>query len=159
MPGESSSLTRGRVAVLVDEFAELEAEATNMAAPAQSTHRIIAALASLGYEPVELVLREDSIPDWLGRLASERFEFAFNLCETVAGRPEGEHLAAAAVELLELPMTGARSRTLLYCLNKDRCAAMLRSHGIQVPDWMLVQRPDQQMEGWDRFPAIVKPAS
>jgi D-alanine-D-alanine ligase len=146
------------VAVLVDEFAEREAEATNMAAPAQSTHRIIAALDSLGYEPVELVLREDGIADWVSRLASEPFAFAFNLCETVGGRAEGEHLAAATVELLELPMTGARSRTLLYCLNKDRCAAMLRSHGIRVPDWMLVQAPDAP-EGWDRFPAIVKPAS
>lgn len=159
LSGERSLRRHGRVAVLVDEIAEQQAEASNMAAPAQSTHRIIAALESLGYEPVELVLREGKIRDWVKRLASDSFSLAFNLCETVAGRAEGEHLAAAAVQLLELPMTGASSATLLYCLDKDRCAATLRANGIAVPDWMVVGAADPSPKGWTRFPAIVKPAS
>jgi D-alanine-D-alanine ligase len=145
--------------VLVDEVAEAEAAASGMAAPAQSTARIIEALQQLGYDTVELPLRDDQVDDWVKRLASDRFDFAFNLCETVAGRAEGEHQAAATVELLRLRKTGASAATLLYCLDKDRCAAVLRAHGITVPDWQLIYTQDEPPYGWSRFPAIVKPAA
>ena len=46
----------GRIAVLVDEIAELEAVGSEQMAPAQSTLRIIAALRTLGYEPVAVKL-------------------------------------------------------------------------------------------------------
>jgi D-alanine-D-alanine ligase len=147
------------VAVLVDEVAESEAVCADAVAPAQSTARIVAALAALGYEPVELSLQPGRTGEWLTRLASGKFDFAFNLCETVGGRADGEHLTAAAVELLDLPMTGASAATLLLCLNKDRCAAILRAHGILVPDWTLVSDGDPPPERWDRFPSIVKPAA
>jgi D-alanine-D-alanine ligase len=156
--GAIRSQTGGRVAVLVDEIAEMYAEQFNMAAPAQSTERIITALQELGYETVELVLRENHIHSWVRQLATEDFDFAVNLCETVAGHAEGEHLAAAAVELLELPKTGASAKTLLYCLNKDRCSAILAANGIPVPQWA-VARAGGPEPRWDRFPAIVKPAS
>ncbi|NIR45109.1 MAG: D-alanine--D-alanine ligase [Gemmatimonadetes bacterium] len=145
--------------VVVDEIAEKEAAATGMAAPSQSTVRIIEALRQLGYETVELALQEHRIHEWVKRLASDRFDFAFNLCETVAGHAEGEHLAAATMELLKLPKTGASAATLLYCLDKDRCAAVLRSHGIPVPDWALVYTQDAPPADWNQFPAIVKPAA
>ncbi len=149
----------GRIAVLVDEIAELEAVGGERMAPAQSTLRIIAALDALGYQPVELMLRPGKTDEWLAGLLAGDFRGAFNLCETVAGRAHGEHLAAAAVELVELPMTGASAATLLYCLNKDRCSAVLRSHGITVPEWRLVLRGAPIPEDWTRFPAIVKPAA
>lgn len=149
----------GRIAVLVDEIAELEAIGGEQMAPAQSTLRIIAALENLGYQPVELMLHAGKTDEWLGGLLAGDFRAAFNLCETVAGQAHGEHLAAAAVELLELPMTGASAATLLYCLNKDRCSAVLRSKGIRVPDWRLVRRGDPTPEDWTDFPAIVKPAA
>ncbi len=56
-------------------------------------------------------------------------------------------------------MTGASAETLLLCLNKDRCAAILRAHGFVVPDWRLLRRNCPLPEDWDRFPAIVKPAA
>lgn len=149
----------GRIAVLVDEIAELEAIGGERIAPAQSTLRIIAALEKLGYQPVELMLRPGKTEEWLAGLLAGDFRAAFNLCETIAGRPDGEHRTAAAVELLELPMTGASAATLLYCLNKDRCSAVLRTHGIRVPEWRLVRRGDPTPEDWTRFPAIVKPAA
>jgi D-alanine-D-alanine ligase len=149
----------GRIAVLVDEIAELEAIGGERIAPAQSTLRIIAALDALGYQPVELMLQAGKTDEWLAGLLEGDFRAAFNLCETLAGRADGEHLTAAAVELLELPMTGASAATLLYCLNKDRCSAVLRSHGIPVPEWELVRRGDPIPEDWTRFPAIVKPAA
>jgi D-alanine-D-alanine ligase len=145
--------------VLVDEIAELEAIGGEQIAPAQSTLRIIAALDTLGYQPVEMMLKPGKTDEWLADLLSGEFRAAFNLCETVAGRAHGEHLAAAAVELVELPMTGASAATLLYCLNKDRCSAVLRSHGIAVPEWRLVRGGDPIPDDWTLFPAIVKPAA
>jgi len=144
--------------VLVDHFAETFVSG-NPAAPAQSTLRIIEALENLGYEPVELSLREDNIVDWLQRLIDGDFDLAFNLCETIGGRAQGEHLVAGAVELLEIPMTGASAATLLLCLDKDRCAAMLRADGITVPDWNVVDGAHPLPDDFDRFPAIVKPAA
>jgi D-alanine-D-alanine ligase len=149
----------GRTAVLVDEIAELEAIGGEQIAPAQSTLRIIDALETLGYQPVEVILQAGKTDEWLSGLLTGDFRAAFNLCETLAGRADGEHLTAAAVELLELPMTGASAATLLYCLNKDRCSAVLHSHGIRVPEWRLVRRADPTPEDWTRFPAIVKPAA
>ena len=155
----SGTATLRRVAVLMDMAAERDGVTDAEAAPAQSTLDIMSALESLGYEPVKVAL-EEACPDrWLRQLAGERFRFAFNLCESVAGLSDGEHLAAATVELLRLPMTGASSATLLFCLNKDRCAAMLRAHGINVPDWKLVRQGDPLPADWDRFPVIVKPAA
>jgi len=147
-----------RVAVLVDHFAETFVSG-DPAAPAQSTLRIIEALETLGYEPCELSLQEDKIVDWLQALIDGDFDLAFNLCETVGGRAQGEHLAAGAVELLEIPMTGASAATLLLCLDKDRCAAMLRANGITVPDWIVVDGAHPLPEDFDRFPSMVKPAA
>lgn len=154
-----------RVAVLVDEVAENEAAtggtaaAGEMAAPVQSTVCIVEALRSLGHEPVELALQPNRTGEWLSQLMAGDFQLAFNLCETLAGHADGEHLTAAVVELLDLPMTGASSATLLYCLDKDRCSAVLRAHGVPVPDWKLIGSDDPVPNGWGTFPAIVKPAA
>lgn len=158
-PAALSRRAYGRVAVLLDPVAERDAGALEPEAPAQSTVPIIEALAALGYEPEVLPLQAEKAHEWIERLRSGEFRVAFNLCESVRGSPAAEHLAAAAVELLGLPMTGARSATLLHCLNKDRCAAVLRAHGFAVPDWSLVGPDDPVPTDWDRFPAIVKPAA
>jgi D-alanine-D-alanine ligase len=156
-PGTVAVGAPGRVAVLVDQIAE-EYTRGDPLAPVQSTERVVSALASLGYEPVELPLQPGKADEWVSRIIAGGFEFAFNLCETVGGLAEGEHRAAAAVELLDLPMTGASSATLLYCLDKNRSSAVLRTHGITVPDWLLVGANDPVPEDWSRFPGIVKPA-
>lgn len=158
-PDEAPPTASKRVAVLVDQVAEEEAAASDMAAPAQSTFRIIDALRSLGHEPVELALEASRTADWLRQLAHGEFDIAFNLCETVAGHADGEHLTAAAVELFDLPMTGASSATLLYCLNKDRCSAVLRAHGVPVPEWTLIAADEPVVQNWNHFPAILKPAA
>ncbi len=147
------------VAVLVDYSAEQEATGADLATLAPATARVIDALKSLGFRPVELSLKADDPGDWLARLIDGDFRLAFNLCESLDGHADGEHLPAAAVELLDLPMTGARASTLLYCLDKDRCAAMLHAHGVPVPHWQLVAEDDPAPSDWSIYPAIVKPAA
>jgi D-alanine-D-alanine ligase len=158
VPAERESSRYGRVALLVDQIAERAAGADELA-PAQSTARIMSALETLGYEPVEVALHPDRVDDWLRRVLDGEFDLAFNLCETIGGRAAGEHLTAAAVELLEIPMTGASSATLLLCLNKSRCSAILRAAGFRVPEWRSIDEDDPLPRDWNRFPAIIKPAA
>jgi D-alanine-D-alanine ligase len=75
----------------------------------------------------------------------------FNLCEGLSGH------ARRAVELLGLPLTGARAFTLGLCLRKDLVNGHLRARGITVPDWALAEAG--QPLAWRAFPAIVKPAA
>jgi D-alanine-D-alanine ligase len=155
---EAAGAAAQRIAVLVDHYAEAHASGDSTA-PAQSTQGIMDVLASLGYEPVELRLQEDKIRDWLQRLMDRDFALAFNLCETIGGSADGEFLAAGAVELLDIPMTGASATALLLCLHKDRCSAILRSNGVSVPDWIVVDGNHSLPHDFDGFPAIVKPAA
>jgi D-alanine-D-alanine ligase len=137
----------------------MEVQLSHPAAPASSTTSVIEALEALGYEPVEVPLEGDRPADFTRRLLDGDFLFAFNLCESLAGDAAGEHLPAALVQLLGMPLTGAPAATLLYCLNKNRCAALLRSHGIAVPDWYHLRSDTEVPRSWTRYPSIVKPAA
>jgi D-alanine-D-alanine ligase len=142
------------VAVIVDAVAETSALAESAAA--SSLGDVREALSGLGFEPVVLEFAGEPA-SWLARLRDGGFDLVFNLCEGLGGQGSEEHLPAAAVELLGLPMTGARAFTLGLCLRKDVVNGHLRSLGLAVPVWA-VSRAGEALE-WRRFPAIVKPAA
>jgi len=150
----SHGARRRRVAVIADAIAETAERFES--ATASSLVDVRDALAGLGYEPV--ILEFDGDPaSWLRALREGDFDLVFNLCEGLSGQGSEEHLPAAAVELLGLPMTGARALTLGLCLRKDLVNAHLRAQGIRVPDWALARAGEPL--AWRRFPAIVKPAA
>jgi hypothetical protein len=91
------------------------------------------------------------------RLRDGGFDVVFNLCEGLGGQGSEEALPASAIELLGLPMTGARAFTLGLCYRKDLVNAHLRAQGITVPDWAVAAV--KQPLVWRHFPAIVKPAA
>ena len=78
-------------------------------------------------------------------IEAHRPEAIFNLCEAPLGRPDLESHAAALLEWLGIPFTGARSETLALCRRKDRALAVLSAEGVPVPRAGV-------------FPCIVKPA-
>jgi D-alanine-D-alanine ligase len=150
----SHGARRRRVAVIADAIAETAERFES--ATASSLADVRDALAGLGYEPV--ILEFDGDPgSWLRALREGEFDLVFNLCEGLSGQGSEEHLPAAAVELLGLPMTGARALTLGLCLRKDLVNAHLRAHGVAIPDWAL-SRAGAPL-AWRHFPAIVKPAA
>ena len=61
------------------------------------------------------------------------------------------------MELLGLPLTGARAFTLGLCFRKDVVNGHLRALGLPVPGWA-VARAGAPL-AWRRYPAIVKPAA
>ena len=118
---------------------------------------MISALRTLGYDPVLVPFNGDLV-EWLAEFRTGRFQLVFNLCEGLSNLAAGEPVAAALVEILGIPLTGASSDMLALCLRKDRANAVLRACGIPVPDWV-VARPSEPPGRWRRFPAIVKPAA
>jgi D-alanine-D-alanine ligase len=142
------------VAVIADAVAEMQ-EKLECSAPG-GLAAVCDALAGLGHEPVAVEYAGDPSA-WLETLRDGHFDAVFNLCEGLSGQGAEEVLPAAAVELLGLPMTGARAFTLGLCYRKDLVNAHLRAHGISVPDWT-VALPDEPVV-WRHFPAIVKPAA
>lgn len=151
---------RDRVAVLLDAIAEKETH--DISSSGSATHAVIQALDELGYRPVTLPLEGERTADWIRALLQGDFVVAFNLCEGVGGEAAGEHLPAAVIELLDIPLTGASAATLLHCLHKARSSATLAAGGVPVPRWSLIDRtdgPDRVADDWDLFPAIVKPAA
>ena len=146
---------RPRVALITDAISDAIAPARGTPAAPGGAEDVSAALRELGYEPV-VVAFSGSGTAWLNELISGDYLFVFNLCEALGGHVVHEHVAAAAIELLGLPMTGARSFTLGLCLRKDVAGAVLRSHGVAVPEGIAVGRGDP-VPPWRSFPAIVKP--
>lgn len=139
-------------------MAEEQFQAENASCGVPSSLETVAqALEALGYEPVVVRFEGDPVA-WLDELISGDLRLAFNLCEALSGQASQEHLPAAAVELLGIPMTGARSATLALCLQKDKTNAYLRARGIPVPDWLVAEPNDATLE-WPHFPAIVKPVA
>jgi D-alanine-D-alanine ligase len=154
--GSSSSrgARRQRVAVIADAVAEMQ-EHLEASAPG-GLGAVRDALLDLGREPVVLEFAGDP-GAWLASLRDGGFDAVFNLCEGLGGQGSEEALPASAVELLGLPMTGARAFTLGLCYRKDLVNAHLRAQGIAVPDWAVAV--GKQPLVWRHFPAIVKPAA
>lgn len=148
---------RFRVAVITDATSEAVVPSRGTPTAPGGPDDVGAALRELGYEPV-VVEFSGSGTAWLDELMSGGYRLVFNLCEALAGHVVHEHVAAAAIELLGLPMTGARSFTLGLCLRKDVVGAVLRSRGVAVPESIVVGTGDP-VPRWRSFPAIVKPAA
>jgi D-alanine-D-alanine ligase-like ATP-grasp enzyme len=145
------------VAVITDALSEATAQALGTPSAPGNPGPVMTALRALGYDPVMVEFDGDA-SGWLGELTTGRFQLVFNLCEGLGNQTAGEPVAAALVELLGIPLTGGSSDMLGLCLRKDRANAVLRAHGIPVPEW-IVARPDARRPRWRRFPAIVKPAA
>ena len=147
---------RLRVAVITDAQSEATAQAIGTPSAPGNPQTVLASLRALGYDAA-LVEFNGDVGQWLRELTTGRFQVAFNLCEGLNNLAAGEPVAAGLVELLGMPLTGASSDMLALCLRKDRANAVLRAHGVPVPDW-IVALPGTRRAPWRRFPAIVKPA-
>lgn len=149
----SGSRRRPRAAVVVDAAAEA---IERLEASTGSVDGVVEALRRLGWSPV-VVDFTGNPGSWLDRLIHGGFGLVFNLCEGLDDHGSEEHLAAAALELLGIPVTGARALTLGLCLRKDRANAWLSARGVAVPEWTVASAAEPVR--WWRFPAIVKPVA
>lgn len=112
------------------------------------------AMSDLGYLVTLVAWSRVDLPTCLSS-CEPTSHLVFNWCESVPGLPHSESLVARNLEELGFTFTGAGSAALKLAKEKHRVKAILNRCNIPTPQWRLFHRA--AAEGWDRFPAIVKP--
>ena len=89
-------------------------------------------------------------------LKSIEAHLVFNLFEGFDGRPKTEATVAKMMSELGITYTGCTSSALALALDKVKAKDLMRSHGINTPEYQLVT-PETVSQFHLRFPCIVKP--
>jgi D-alanine-D-alanine ligase len=79
-----------------------------------------------------------------------------NWCEELPGLPHSCDLVVRQLEKLGYAYTGADAQALALCQDKRRVKQHLAERQVPLPKWQVYSRPEP--DGWNIFPAIVKPA-
>jgi D-alanine-D-alanine ligase len=113
-------------------------------------HAVQSVLNKKGYQ-AELV---DLDPKRIEEL--RRFDWVFNLTESVYGYPLADFEVAAEMEKYNIQFTGGGSKTLEACLDKAETKCELLMNGIGTPPYVVFQLGDPI---WTvlKYPVIVKP--
>jgi D-alanine-D-alanine ligase len=80
----------------------------------------------------------------------------FNWCDGLPGLPHSEAEVARGLETLQFTYTGSPPPVLALSWQKERVKQLLERAGVPTPPWRLFR--SAHGNGWQRFPAIVKPA-
>jgi len=113
------------------------------------------ALLELGYGVVKVPLAPP-LHRARKRLGALEADIVFNLFEGFAGHPETEAEIAEILAALERPFTGCPAGALKLALDKARTKTVLKSAGINTPDFQLL-RPETLSGFRLVYPCIVKP--
>ena len=84
-------------------------------------------------------------------------QVVFNWCEGVEGVPNSYDRIPPVLEELGFVYTGSSAWTLAVTQDKAATKTILDRLNIPTPAWR-AERAPSEVEGWDIFPAIVKPA-
>ena len=80
----------------------------------------------------------------------------FNWCEGVPGLPHSDALVAQALETLNFAYTGSPPDVLALSQDKQQVKERLETHQVATPRWRIYE--SLEPDGWNIFPAIVKPS-
>lgn len=112
------------------------------------------ALSRVGHPTTLVSLSHSDLPAVLDQYDPLSY-VVFNWCESIPGVPHSESLVAETLESLGFTFTGASGEALALAQHKECVKGMLKSAGIPTPTWRVYHAPEA--DGWDVFPAIVKP--
>ncbi len=134
------------------EFTDLKAGSSVV----DTAAHVEAACKALGFETNLIPVPRDP---WVlaDRVRRCDAEVVFNLVESLAGDSRLEAAAAWVFELASVPYTGSHPFTLSLSLHKPVAKAFLASNGIPVPSGIVVDRPDDSLDGVT-FPVMIKPS-
>jgi len=112
-------------------------------------------LINEGYSVSEVCIDD---PDLLSRLKEYDSEayLIFNWCEELPSIPHSCAQVAGILETLGFAFTGSGSEVLALSENKPLVKEWLNTSGVPTPAWRLYS--SNSPDGWELFPAIVKPA-
>ena len=140
----ASSRTASKVAVLMGgPSAEREVSLS-------SGRMCAAALREAGFEVIEV----DCGPDLAVRLAEIAPDVAFN---ALHGRWGEDGCVQGLLEWLRIPYTHSGVLASALAMDKDRCKAVYRAHGLPVAQSLLARREDVRARHMLPAPYVVKP--
>lgn len=120
----------------------------------RETHRLGRAMEELGH-PVRVVpITNANLAAELALFPPDR-HIILNWCESLPGIDRSEALVAETLEALGFVYTGADAEALALSADKARVKKLLAGQSIPTPCWQLYK--DTKVQGWERYPAIVKP--
>lgn len=114
---------------------------------------LASALQALGCEPVR-VGRGQALAARL--VTGERYDLVFSIAEGLTGRSR-EAQVPALCELFGQPYLFSDPLTLAASLDKAVAKKLVRDAGIPTPDFAVARTNASELDGWDAFPAFVKP--
>jgi D-alanine-D-alanine ligase len=86
----------------------------------------------------------------------QKYDWIFNLTESIVGFPMADFEVAGALESLAIPFTGSGSAALKACLDKSITKRLLNQHHIQTPAFEVIYTANDLHTNL-KFPLIVKP--
>jgi len=119
----------------------------------ETINALAGALHALGCEPVR-VGRGQALAARL--VEGKRYDLVFSIAEGVKGRSR-EAQVPSLCELFEQPYLFSDPLTLAASLDKAVAKRLVRDAGVPTPVFAVAERSAAEVDGWDHFPAFVKP--
>lgn len=116
---------------------------------------LTADLQNLGHRVTPVVIGDDDVAAALAPYDPSD-HVVFNWCEELPNTPRSDARVAGVLERLGYAYTGATSAVLAMSWNKPRVKRMLQGCRLPTPHGQVYT--SSEIDDWNRFPAIVKPA-
>ena len=120
-----------------------------------AVHLLKCALIEVGHPIQEVCVQSAELHKALEGYSPDE-HLIFNWCEELPGMPRSASLVAQTLDLMGFTYTGASAEALTLSQDKRQVKARLCTQGIPTPRWQIFNTA--RSDGWDCFPAIVKPA-
>lgn len=143
------------LAVLMLHNVDSSWELSEIAAVNEAVSAMTCALMQAGHPVVEVPVTHSDLVEILKPFSPESC-IVFNWCEELPGIPRSDVKVTEILEALKFAYTGASPQILSLSWDKAAVKTLLNAKAIPLPRWRLFSAPEP--DGWNCFPAIVKPA-
>ena len=121
----------------------------------RETQRLGSALEERGHPVTVIPIVDENLSAQLEPFHHDDY-IVFNWCECLPGISHSEAHVAEMLESLDFTFTGADSEALALSQDKALVKELFATHNIPTPHWAVYENANA--DGWECFPAIVKPA-
>jgi D-alanine-D-alanine ligase len=118
-------------------------------------HEIESALRDIGHPVTSVPVTDANLFLRLRDFDPDKY-IVLNWCEELPGIPHSEAMVAQTLTSLNFTYTGSPAEVLALSWDRDKVKQLLHQYAVPTPHWRIYPSPCP--DGWDCFPAIVKPS-
>jgi D-alanine-D-alanine ligase len=133
-----------------------EDRSTGAAEHDEVVEQVAGALSATGHQPMLLGIYDD-LRELIDKLAEQKPDLVFNLCETFAQRDANEGNVTAVLALLGQRFTGTGPVGMALRQDKAVTKKLLQFHEVACPKFAIFDTDNLEFAGKMRFPVFVKP--